>query len=131
MCDTCNKTFNTITNLKQHEKGKHGEGYIALCGTVYDWGDGRNDRQTDCLECKAIRDKKESLPEKPVKKRQWKSSVAKDNATKYFWKEKKTQDGGSEDNNSQLSMLSSDLSSDLSIVLDDFQHIPHCVFPFV
>ena len=36
MCDKCNKTFNTITNLKQHEKGKHGEGYIALCGAVYD-----------------------------------------------------------------------------------------------
>ena len=68
MCDKCNKTFNTITNLKQHEKGKHGEGHIALCGAVYDWSDGRNNHQMDCDDCKALQEQKNSLPEKPGKK---------------------------------------------------------------
>ena len=40
-CSKCPKDFNTITNLKQHMKGKHGDGFIALCGAVYDWSDQR------------------------------------------------------------------------------------------
>ena len=38
-CSKCDKDFNTETNLQQHMKGKHGDGFIALCGAVYDWSD--------------------------------------------------------------------------------------------
>ena len=38
-CTQCNKTFNTITNMQQHTKGVHGDGFIALCGAAYDWSD--------------------------------------------------------------------------------------------
>ena len=38
-CDQCDKTFNTIPNLKQHIKGAHGEGFISLCGASFDWLD--------------------------------------------------------------------------------------------
>ena len=35
-------------------KGKHGDGFIALCGAVYDWSDQLNAHQEDCTECKKI-----------------------------------------------------------------------------
>ena len=38
-CDQCDKTFNTIPNLKQHIKGAHGDGFISLCGASFDWSD--------------------------------------------------------------------------------------------
>ena len=53
-CSKCDKDFNTETNLQQHMKGKHGDGFIALCGAVYDWSDQQNAHQEDCTECKKI-----------------------------------------------------------------------------
>ena len=32
----CPKDFNTLSNLRQHEKGAHGEGFISPCGAVFD-----------------------------------------------------------------------------------------------
>ena len=42
-CEKCDKTFNTIPNLKQHMKGAHGDGFIALCGASFDWSDPCNE----------------------------------------------------------------------------------------
>ena len=40
-CPHCDKNFNTISNLKQHIRGKHGDGFIdiKLCGASFDWSD--------------------------------------------------------------------------------------------
>ena len=55
-------------------KGKHGDGFIALCGAVYDWSDQRNAQQEDCTECKKIQDAQKSKPVYPNKRKQWKKS---------------------------------------------------------
>ena len=36
-CATCGKSFSTKPYLLQHVQGKHGKGYIALCGAQYRW----------------------------------------------------------------------------------------------
>ena len=38
-CEQCPKDFNTLPNLKQHEKGAHRGGFIPLCGAVFKWSD--------------------------------------------------------------------------------------------
>ena len=73
-CSKCPKDFNTITNLNQHMKGKHGDGLIALCGAVYDWSDQRNAHQEDCTDCKKIKDAQNSRPVYPMKQKQWKKN---------------------------------------------------------
>ena len=42
-CEQYPKDFNTLSNLKQHLKGAHGEGFISPCGLVFDWSDSRNE----------------------------------------------------------------------------------------
>ena len=69
-CEECDKTFNTIPNLKQHMKGAHGDGFIALCGVSFDWSDPRNEHQKDCDECIKIKELKDCLPVNPVKGKQ-------------------------------------------------------------
>ena len=69
-CSKRDKDFNTETNLQQHMKGKHGDGFITLCGAVYDWSDQRNTHQEDSTECKKIRDVQKSKPVYPNKRKQ-------------------------------------------------------------
>ena len=38
----CDKDFNTVSNLKQHLKGKHGTSFLS----------NRNSHQTECDDCK-------------------------------------------------------------------------------
>ena len=83
-CEKCPMDFNTLPNLRQHEKGAHGEGSISLCGTVFDWSDSRNEHQVNCDECKDKKKEKLNLPKYPHKQRQWKKSIAKDEGTTYF-----------------------------------------------
>ena len=84
-CDQCDKTFNTIPNLKQHIKGAHGDGFISLCGANFDWSDTQNEHQKDCDDCMIIKELKEALPVNPVKGKQWKKSVAKDESKPFVW----------------------------------------------
>ena len=93
-CSKCPKDFNTITNLNQHMKGKHGDGFIALCGAVYDWSDQRNAHQADCKDCRRKREELKARPAYPNKRKQWKKSK--------------------EDDDSKLSELSTDSSSSSS-----------------
>ena len=83
-CPDCDKDFNTISNLKQHIRGKHGDGFISLCGASFDWSDDRNDHQQDCTECSARKDKLQNKPEFPGKRKQWKRSIDKDNAIPFM-----------------------------------------------
>ena len=86
----CEQTFNTISILKQHEKGSHGDGYISLCGSSFDWSDGRNEHQNECTDCAQRKEEKLHLPKnlKPLK--QWKKSVVKNNSTPYHWMKEPT-----------------------------------------
>ena len=74
-CLHCNKDFNTISNLKQHIRGKNGDGFISLCGASFDWSDDRNDHQQDCTECSARKDKLQNKPEFLGKRKQWEKGV--------------------------------------------------------
>ena len=85
-CEKCPKDFNTLTNLRQHEKGVHGEGFISLCGAAFDWSDSRNEHQGECFECRVKKKEKLNRPKYPYKWKQWKKSVSKDEATPYFWR---------------------------------------------
>ena len=60
-------TFPTEMSLKQHKQGKHGNGYIAPCGTVKKWPTERKKHIKDCDECKEIIKNRESKPENPRK----------------------------------------------------------------
>ena len=54
-CDQCppdERTFPTTMSLKQHKQGKHGNGFIALCGYVCKWPDERCEHQKECRECR-------------------------------------------------------------------------------
>ena len=64
-CKQCPKDFNTLSNLRQHEKGAHGERFISPCGAVFDWSDSQNEYQVDCDECKAKRKGKLNQPKNP------------------------------------------------------------------
>ena len=46
-CTQCPKDFNTLSNLRQHEKGAHGKGFILPCGALFDWSDSQNEHQVD------------------------------------------------------------------------------------
>ena len=106
----CAQTFNTVSILKQHEKGTHGDGYISLCGASFDWSDSRNDHQNDCTECSERKEEKFHLPKslKPLK--QWKKSIQKDQALPFLWQKEPTV-----------------YSSDVAYLFYSFR----CVFPFV
>ena len=84
-CEECDKTFNTILNLKQHMKGAHGDGFIALCGASFDWSNPRNEHQKDCDEYIKIKELKDCLPVNLVKGKQWKKSLAKDQSKPFMW----------------------------------------------
>ena len=71
-CEKCPKDFNTLTNLRQHEKGAHGEGFISLCGAAFDWSDSRNEHQGECFECGVKKKEKLNQPKYPYKRKQWK-----------------------------------------------------------
>ena len=69
-CDQCppdERTFPTTMSLKQHKQGKHGNGFIALCGYVCKWPDERHEHQKECRECRAEKDKKLNKAENPRK----------------------------------------------------------------
>ena len=76
--EKCPKDFNTVSNLKQHLRGKHGDGFISYCGCSFDWSDNRNSHQRECDDCKQrLYDMTHKL-EFPGKRKQWRRSVAKD-----------------------------------------------------
>ena len=85
-CTQCPKDFNTLSNLRQHEKGAHGEGFISPCGAVFDWSDSRNEHQIDCDDCKKKKKEKLNKPPNPHERKKWKKSIDKDQSTKYFWR---------------------------------------------
>ena len=69
-CDQCppdERTFPTTMSLKQHKQGKHGNGFIALCGSVCKWPDERREHQKECRECRNEKDKKLNKAENPWK----------------------------------------------------------------
>ena len=69
-CDQCppdERTFPTTMSLKQHKQGKHGNGFIALCGYVCKWPDERREHQKECRECRNEKDKKLNKAENPRK----------------------------------------------------------------
>ena len=72
-----------MSNLRQHEKWAHGEGFISPCSAMFDWSDSRNEHQVDCDECKAKKKAKLNQPKNQQKLRKWKKSIAKDEATNY------------------------------------------------
>ena len=76
-CKECEPmcTFQTKTYLRQHQKGFHGPGFIALCGKSYRWPNKRKAHQEECLKCDAIRKEKQNKPQNPrhfKKKEVWK-----------------------------------------------------------
>ena len=86
----CAQTFNTVSILKQHEKGTHGEGYISLCGASFDWSDSRNDHQKECTECAERKEEKFHLPKSSKPLKQWKKSIRKDQALPFLWQKEPT-----------------------------------------
>ena len=58
-------TFPTEMSLKQHQQGKHGNGYIAPCGAVKKWPTEQKKHIKDCDECKEILEKRQSKPANP------------------------------------------------------------------
>ena len=69
-CDKCpedQRTFPTTMSLKQHQQGKHGNGFIARCGYVCKWPDERREHQKECRECGLEKDKKLNKDENPWK----------------------------------------------------------------
>ena len=47
-CEKCNKTFETFSYFRQHEKGIHGTGWRALCGAFCQWPYIRAKHQCSC-----------------------------------------------------------------------------------
>ena len=84
-CELCPKTFNTVSNLKQHIKGAHEDGFISLCGCSFDWSDKCNEHQKECTECQRLKEEKLHLPVNPVKPKQWRKSIAKDASKPFLW----------------------------------------------
>ena len=74
----CEKDFNTLSILKQHLRGKHGDGFISYCGSSFDWSDSRTGHQRECDDCKKRIYDMSHKPQFPRKKKQWRRSVAKD-----------------------------------------------------
>ena len=87
-------TFPTLMSLKQHQQGKHGNGYIAPCGKVCKWPTERKKHIKDCDDCKAINDKKQSKPENPHKPKK-RGKVFKNRGTS---KKPKTENGSEKEN---------------------------------
>ena len=113
-CEKCPKDFNTLSNLRQHEKGAHGEGYISQCGAAFDWSDSRNEHQVNCTECTAKKNEQLHRPKYPHTRRQWKKSIAKDQATKYFWR-----------NDNQLDEFYRDITFDESASCSPLKYVLH------
>ena len=65
----CDKDFNTLSNLKQHLKGKHSEGLISYCGSSFDWSDNRTSHQKDCDNCKKLLYNMTHKPEFPGRRK--------------------------------------------------------------
>ena len=113
-CEKCPKDFNTLSNLRQHEKGAHGEGYVSQCGAAFDWSDSRNEHQVNCTECTAKKNEQLHRPKYPHTRRQWKKSIAKDQATKYFWR-----------NDNQLDEFYRDITFDESASCSPLKYVLH------
>ena len=57
-CDVCPRTFKDAGYLRQHRRGAHGRGWMALCGHVVDWPPKLHRHQRKCDTCKEIKAKK-------------------------------------------------------------------------
>ena len=75
--ENCEKDFNTVSNLKQHLRGKHGDGFISYCGSSFDWSDNRTGHQRECDDCKQRLYEMTHRPEFPGKRKQWRRSIEK------------------------------------------------------
>ena len=56
-CDICSRTFKDQAYIRQHRRGTHGRGWMALCGAVVDWPPKLLRHQKKCKDCKAIKEK--------------------------------------------------------------------------
>ena len=81
---------------------------------MFNWSDSRNEHQVDCDECKAKKKAKLYQPKNPQQWRKWKKSVAKDEATKYFWR-----------NDNQLDELYSDKTVEESVSFSPLKYMVH------
>ena len=57
-CDICSRTFKDQACLRQHRRGTHGRGWMALCGVVVDWPSKLHRHQKKCKSCNIIKEKK-------------------------------------------------------------------------
>ena len=58
-------------SLKQHQQGKHSNGFITHCGYVCQWPDEKHAHQKECRECAIEKEKKldkDQNPQKPKKR---------------------------------------------------------------
>ena len=55
LSDVCQRTFKEPTYLRQHRRGAHGKGWMALCGVVVDWPPKLHRCQRKCTNCKDIK----------------------------------------------------------------------------
>ena len=69
---TCNKcpffSTNTAANLCQHERGKCGKGWRALCGQHFDWLPKCHRHMKKCSKCKALKAEAKERAERLAKK---------------------------------------------------------------
>ena len=68
-CDVCPRTFKDAGYLRQHRRGAHGRGWMALCGHVVDWPPKLHRHQRKCDTCKEIKAKKKGRPKFNYKKK--------------------------------------------------------------
>ena len=64
-CTTCNpeRTFDTYSNYRQHNKGLHGTGWRALCRYLCKWPYIRARHQKKCTKCQEIMADRANKPE--------------------------------------------------------------------
>ena len=62
-CDKCNKTFETKSNFRQHDRGLHGIGWRALCGQLCQWPYLRARHQRKCDKCQEIKAERDNKPD--------------------------------------------------------------------
>ena len=64
VCDKCDHKTNSQSNLDQHIRGKHGEGWISDCGEQFLWHTRLHRHYNKCKECEQIQSAKESKIQK-------------------------------------------------------------------
>ena len=60
-CDVCKRTFKDPSYLRQHDRGTHGKGWMALYGVKVDWPPKLHRHQRKCTTCQEIKEKNARL----------------------------------------------------------------------